>query len=378
METADNQSATSKSRRETVRSLLEEAEKRSAGVPGLAKALEGASRILVQSHMNPDPDTVGAALALRQILEDCYGKTAVACYRGMVGRAENRELLRLIGSQFLHISAVDEGSYDGVILVDCQPEFGFLPQADALPILAVIDHHPQGRLSGTIPFVDVRPEYGSTSTILAEYLQQEGLEPTPAVATALFYGLKTDTQDLSRRTSKPDVLAYEWLHERIDREYLARIENPRLTREYFQSLVPALGRAVTYNNSIITEIGPMPYSDMVAEVADRLIRLEDTEWAVCFGMHGQRIYLSVRSAHPNRDAGDLVKAVLRNDGVGGGHDTMAAGRIQLLDNSEESYVRVVKGMWNRFLAALGEDPTEGRRLIDDGAFHGRIELGHED
>lgn len=342
------------------------------GLPALRRVLENAGRVLVQSHINPDPDTVGSALALKLILSRVFQKEVQACYRGMVGRAENREMLRLIGGDFLHVSRVDEFSFDGVILVDCQPEDGFLPGGTGLPILGVIDHHPLSKGSRTIPYVDVRPHYGSTSTILTEYLRELEVEPTMEVATALFYGLKTDTCDLSRRTSEADVKAYEWLRERVDRQFLARIENPKLAKEYFESLIPALGRAMVYGKTVVTEIGPMPYSDMVAEVVDRLIRLEGAEWAVCFGLHNQRIYLSVRTSHPSRDAGELVKAVLRGEGVGGGHDMMAAGRVQLLDSSEETYIRVVTGLWDRFLAALGEDPAAGRRLIADGAFGQRV------
>lgn len=339
--------------------------------PELVHALADADRILVYSHLNPDPDTVGAALALRQLLGQCHGKEVTACYRGIIGRAENRMLMTLLGADLLHASRVDEESFDGIVLVDCQPDYGFLPE-QGLPILGVIDHHPLSPASNGVPFVDVRPEYGSTSTILVEYLRASGLEPTREVATALFYGLKTDTQDLSRRTGEWDVAAYDWLLPRIDRQVLSRIENPPLTREYFECFASAVGRARTFNTAVLTEIGRMPYSDMVAEVADRLIRLENMEWSVCFGMHGQRIYLSVRTSHPTRDAGELVKAVLRDEGVGGGHDTMAAGRVQLLDDSDETYIRIVTELWDRFLAALGEEPDSGRRLVTDSGFPERI------
>ena len=339
--------------------------------PALVGALAEAQRILVYSHLNPDPDTVGAALALRQLLGVRKDLHVTACYRGIVGRAENRMMLSLLGGDLVHASRLDESRFDGIVLVDCQPDYGFLPE-QGLPILGVIDHHPLSPASNGIPFVDVRPEYGSTSTILVEYLREAGMEPTRDVATALFYGLKTDTQDLSRRTGEWDVAAYEWLLPRIDRECLAKIENPPLSREYFECFASAVGRARTFNNACLTEIGRMPYSDMVAEVADRLIRLDSMEWSVCFGMHGQRIYLSVRTSHPTRDAGELVKAVRRDEGVGGGHDTMATGRVQLLDDSDETYIRIVTELWDRFLAALGEDPGDGRRLVTDSGFPERI------
>lgn len=351
--------------------ITEDAEEKPAVRTQLLTALDDADRLLIYSHLNPDPDTVGAALALRHLLQECCGKRVTACYRGIIGRAENRTLMKLLGKDLRHASKVDESGFDGILLVDCQPDYGFLPE-QGLPVLGVIDHHPLSPASSGIPYVDVRPDYGATSTILTEYLQEAGLEPTREIATALFYGLKTDTNDLARRTGSWDVAAYDWLLPRIDRQALARIETPSLSRDYFECFAAAVGRARTYNNAVLTEIGRMPYSDMVAEVADRLIRLEGMEWSVCFGMHGQRIYLSVRTSHPTRDAGELVKAVLRDEGIGGGHDTMAAGRVQLLDDSDETYIRIVTELWDRFLAALGEDPGSGRALVSDGGYETRI------
>ncbi len=342
----------------------------------LASAVESADRLLIYSHLNPDPDTVGAALALRFLLQERYGKRVTACYRGIIGRAENQTLMQILGADLKHASTIDEASFDGILLVDCQPDYGFLPEV-GLPVLGVIDHHPLSAASSGVPYVDVRPDYGATSTILAEYLQEAEIEPTREIATALFYGVKTDTNDLSRRTGAWDVAAYDWLLPRIDRQALARIETPSLSREYFECFAAAVGRARTYNNAVMTEIGRMPYSDMVAEVADRLIRLDAMDWSVCFGMHGQRIYLSVRTSHPTRDAGELVKAVLRDEGVGGGHDTMAAGRVQLLDDSDETYIRIVTELWDRFLTALGEEPDGGRALVTDGGYETRIHPSEE-
>ena len=339
----------------------------------LGSALENFESVLIYSHMNPDPDTVGSALALRLLLKQRFNIDSTVCYRGMIGRAENRELMRTLGRDMVHAAQVDQDDYGAALLVDCQPDYGLLPGKNKLPIIGVIDHHPISPSSSGITFTDVRPDYGSTSTILVEYLQSADIEPDPVIATALFYGLKTDTQDLSRRTEAPDVAAYDWLQSRIDRPALSKIENPPRTREYFQRFTGALGRAVVYKKTVITELGSMPYTDMVAEIADRMLQLEGMRWAVCFGTREQRIYLSVRTSHPTRDAGTLVKSVLQGDGVGGGHDTMAAGRVQLLEDSEETYVRKVSELWRRFLDELGEEPGSGRRLVDDCGFALRIE-----
>lgn len=341
--------------------------------PPFGEVLQDVDDLLIYSHMNPDPDTIGATLGLRFLLRERYGKKVDMCYRGFVGRAENREMMKTLARDMVPAREVDQSEYDGCVLVDAQPDYGFDATLDRLKLLAVVDHHPVTLKPGQVPLADVRPDYGATSSIVVEYLQAEGLDPTPGVATALFYGLKTDTMDLSRRASAADISAYEWLLPRIDRKILARIENPPLSRAYFDTFAAAVTRAVVYRRTVVTELGRVTYPDMVAEIADRFIRLDGTQWSICFGMHEQRIYFSVRTNHPTRDAGEVVKAVLGDEGVGGGHDTMAAGRIQLLEESEETYRRVVSALWARFLEVLGEEPSDVRGLVRDAPSTARVE-----
>ena len=330
----------------------------------LQRVLEPVRNVLVYSHMNPDPDTIGAAVGLRLLLEH-LGKNCLVAYRGMIGRAENKKLLELAAPEIRSARDVDQSRFDGAFLVDAQPSFGFDEKLDRLPLLGIIDHHPLVGPLPAVPFCDIRPHYGSTCTIVAEYLMEAGIEPSRAAATALFYGLKTDTRDLTRRASPADERVYEWLVTRVDRSLLTRIENPPLTRAYFDGVAAGVSRAIVYQSTLLTELGPMPYPDMVAQIADNLARLEGLQWIVCFGMHEHRVYFSVRNAGPTRNAGEVVRRVLADSGVGGGHDTMAAGRVQLVEDSEDAYLRIVAQLWSRFLEVLGEDPLRGRRFVRD-------------
>ena len=73
-----------------------------------------------------------------------------------------------------------------------------------------------------------------------------------------------------------------------------------------------------------------------------------------------------------------MKTVLRSDGVGGGHDTMAAGRIQLPDVTEATYLRIVSELWQRFLVALGERAGDGRRMVGSSRMPLRVPRGATD
>lgn len=341
--------------------LLEGAEQ---SLVRLRSALGERKHFLIYSHMNPDPDTVGSALGLRFLLERVFGRHAAVCYRGIIGRAENRELVRLLAPDLKPARLVPQEQFEASFLVDCQPDFGFNGEVDRVPLLGVFDHHPDSGSARGLAFSDIRPGYGSTSTIITEYVRAAGEEPGAVVASALWYGLKTDTADLSRRSSPADFAARDWLALRVDRAALAAIENPKLSRSYYASLMTALSRAVCWRELVMTEIGRLPYPDMVAEIADRLIRMEQVQWSVCCGLHEKRLYLSVRTSHPTLDAGLLVKRVLRGRGAGGGHDTMAAGRIELADEGRETYRVAVEDVWQRFREALELAGVTGERLIE--------------
>ena len=334
-----------------------------APLDGLAKAVAGVGRVLVYCHMNPDPDSLGSALAMEQVLAEGFGKKTATCYRGIVGRAENRRVVELLAPRMSPARRVDQSGYDAAFLVDAQPDFGYLPELDKLPLLGCVDHHPWTASTGALPYHDVRSGYGSTCTILVEYLRTFGLEPDARVATALFYGIKTDTLDLSRRTGERDLDAYEWLFRRVDRGLLAQVQNPPLDRAYFEELRKGIGRAVTYRRAVLTELGRVSYPDMVAEIADRLLRLEGMQTSVCFGAHEGRLHVSVRTSNPDADAGTIVRAILGDDGVGGGHAQMAAGRVEMGDVPREVYLATVSRLWKRFLRHEGESAASGRTLL---------------
>ena len=116
-------------------------------------------------------------------------------YGGLIGRAENRAMVRQLRMPVLPVHRVNANEFDLLGLVDTQPEIGnhSLPDAD-LPVVC-IDHHPARPESEQMAFHDVGGDAGATSTLLTNYLRAAGVTPRPPVATALFYGIKSDTRD---------------------------------------------------------------------------------------------------------------------------------------------------------------------------------------
>jgi nanoRNase/pAp phosphatase (c-di-AMP/oligoRNAs hydrolase) len=175
----------------------------------------------------------------------------------------------------------------------------------------------------------VRPEIGALSTLLTGYLRAASIEPEPPLATALFYGIKTDTMRLARAASQEDIEAYFFLHPLVETEALAEIENAQVEREYFVKLVEALQGARVYDGVVITYLGEMNRPDLAAEMADLLLRLKGVWWAVCMGVYEDTLILAVRARGPYGGAERLADSIVAERGTAGGHGAMAGAQIPL-------------------------------------------------
>jgi nanoRNase/pAp phosphatase (c-di-AMP/oligoRNAs hydrolase) len=205
----------------------------------LEEALKHTKRLVVLTHDNPDPDSVSSALALAYIVKSRFKIPTSVKYGGIVGRAENRAMIRVLG---LRVSPLgDPSALKGCdfAVVDMQPMTGnnSFPK-NRRPII-VIDHHVL-RKTTKAEYIDIRTDYGATATILTEYLLESGLEIPADLATALSYGISSETQDLGREAREKDIQAYLALFPISNKKKLALIEHPKLSRDHFMTLSRAL------------------------------------------------------------------------------------------------------------------------------------------
>lgn len=321
------------------------------------------ARVLILSHDNPDPDSLASAAALRFLLAELCAAEGLLAFGGIVGRAENRALLRYLPIKAHPVEALSLAEFDLVALVDTQPGTGnnSLPP-DRLPGI-VIDHHPPHRQTRQVPFRDIRRGYGATSTILTQYLRAAGLSPDARLATALSYAIQSETQDLGREASQADVEAALYLYPFTNRRLLSRIEYSRVPPEYFRALGRVLKRATIHDGVVVSRLGELEYPDMVAEMADLLLRLEDARWAICLGTYGENLFLSLRTSEGDVNAGAFIRRVVGRTGAAGGHGMMAGGRIRLKDRGAKAVARLEERLIRRFLRALKIPPGPGVRLV---------------
>ncbi len=331
-------------------------------IEALFTTLTDVDTLLILPHNDPDPDAVAGAVALKYLLTQKTDINVHIVYQGIIGRAENKAMVSYLGSPLQLISTVNTSPPVHFALVDTQPGVGNNALPSDTPATIVIDHHPYREETGSVPFADVRLEVGSTSTILTEYLQAAQLEPEPQLATALFYGIKTDTMGLSRGAGSADAAAYFYLQPKIDADALIAIERAQVPADYFKSFDTALHTTRIYENSVvISYIGNMAYPDLTAEIADVLLRLEGSQWVVCMGVYERELIMSVRTRSRQGGAGILARTVTGAQGKAGGHGAMAGGQIPL---QQKNAVQLASQIRRRILEYLNLAPdTRWQTLV---------------
>jgi nanoRNase/pAp phosphatase (c-di-AMP/oligoRNAs hydrolase) len=318
--------------------------------------------IIVQN--TPDPDAIAAAAALRELANERHEIACSIGHSGGVWRAENLALLKYLGLNTRSLVDLDLDRFDRLSMVDAQPGAGNVNFDPSVRLDVVIDHHPIRRETRSARFTDVRSRYGATSTILFEYLKQAKIEiPTP-VATAMVYGIRSDTQDLGRESTRADVDAFLDLYPLANPRALGRIVQATLPRTYFSKLRNALDDARIHGDRIVSYLGQLESPEMVAEAADLLLRAEGIQWAMTMGIIDDTLHLSLRTTDRERHAGRVARNLGGRSGFGGGHQALAAAQIPLeeTDLSERKLRTRMRDLTKRFLRATGDAKEPGKRL----------------
>jgi nanoRNase/pAp phosphatase (c-di-AMP/oligoRNAs hydrolase) len=320
--------------------------------------------ILILTHNNPDPDSLASALALKYFLKQACRVDSLIAFGGVVGRAENKAMLRYLKIDARPFSEISIKRFSVVALVDTQPGAGNNSLPKSIVPSIVIDHHrPIRAATRKVPYVDIRTGYGSTSTILTEYLRDAGIEGLDrTVATALLYGIKSDTRDLGRGTGPRDMDAYLFLYPWVRFRVLSKIENPQLSRVHFKLFEQTIHNAMVYGDVVMSDVGHINNADILAEMADLLIRLEGMRWALSVGEYGGDIYFSVRAKRAGVQADRIVRRMVEKIGSAGGHDMVAAGKITKALVPDKDYAAIVKTLVTRFLKGVKRDDAQGRPL----------------
>lgn len=324
-------------------------------VKGLVAVIKDAGKdgVAIFCHDNPDPDTLASGWALHHICDHNRVK-AELFFGGELALPASKELVKRLRIPVRGLATAEEveevvSRHSKVALVDsARPgENNCLP-VNVVPNI-VIDHHSTSASVKGGEFYEIRGNVGSTSTIMTKYFIQLHLPMDLRIATALFYGIKTDTGNFTKNVSPSDLMAAAYLSSFVYKPLLDIFEAPPLPR----STIEAFGRAIDSRSRkgsvTLAWLGDLPDRSAIPMVVDFLMQEEGVLTAVTIARVGDTLQLSARNKDKDVHIGEVLHRAFKGTGSAGGHATSAGGQVPidaLRDDGidVEAIVERVKGM----------------------------------
>ncbi len=275
--------------------------------------------------INADPDALATAMAVKRLLRYKVKSVTIA-HPNEIRRLNNQAMVKRLRIPLEKLKDVKIDNYSKRVMVDSQPNH--LPCFEKIKIHAIIDHHPvAGEFDSE--FIDIRPEYGATSTMAVEYLRAAGMKPSVALATALFYGIKVDTQDFEQKSVLADGVAFRYLFNIANRDLVRKFELTDLRRSELKYFSIALAELKFSKGRYYTHLGRVRSPDVLVIVADFLNHVGEIDWVFVSGVHGEKLVVIFRCDGYRKSAGKLADRIFGSLGSAGGHKGAARAEVPL-------------------------------------------------
>lgn len=308
--------------------------------------------VYIQTHNFPDPDAIASAYGLKRLLAT-RGIEASICYKGKIDRYGTGRLCEILDIELLNVEDLTEvlTDEDEVILVDSQKGNSNIINITGDEIIC-IDHHPYNDKC-QYRFQDIRPAVGACATMIAQYFMENDIAMDKKIATALTYGIRIDTHNLSRGVSKLDIEMLYRMYDDCDYEEIHTLENSNLCFEDLVAYSKAISSIEVYDNISFADTGEDCPEALIASVSDFMLALVEVSFSVVYSRRGDGIKLSVRSEKSSLDAGKITAEALQGIGNGGGHAAMAGGFVPFA-GSDGKAVILIDQIKERFFSTIAK------------------------
>jgi nanoRNase/pAp phosphatase (c-di-AMP/oligoRNAs hydrolase) len=272
-----------------------------------------------------------------------FGITAEIIYVNPIEKANSKQMIEMFDIPMTlrdEKDLIPEDCY--LVLVDSQPGNANISCLGDDKI-AVIDHH-KDLDGGQFAFSDIRPNIGACATIIATYYCDLDVPFSMNVATALVYGIMNDTNNLTRLNNKLDLEMFYYLYDLANLNKIKNIKMNEIGRDDIQAYAKALANIEIYKNIGFVHIEDCNDS-LLGTISDMVYTIEGVNIVVSYARRYDGVKLSIRSGLDYIYADQLVKFIIDEKGLGGGHNEMAGGfipieNIDFIDYRElDTYVR---------------------------------------
>lgn len=295
----------------------------------LLQDLEEFNPITIQCHDNPDADTMASGYGLYCYFKD-KGKDVRLIYSGKnkIKKSNLRMMVDTLGIPIEYVKPLEEGynRVEGLLItVDCQYGEGNVTRIDADEV-AIIDHH-QVEVEG-VELTNIFPGLGSCSTLVWKMITDGGYKITDenGLGTALYYGLYTDTAQMSEIYNPLDKDMRESLE--FDNSYITMFRNSNITLKELEIAGIAMLRYSYNEEHEFAVIRSQPCDpNILGLISDFLLQVDQIKTCLVFNETEDGYKISVRSCIKEVNASELAAYITEGIGSGGGHYEKAGGFV---------------------------------------------------
>ena len=313
------------------------------GLKELINVIDKDRKLYIQMHRPPDPDCLASAVVLSDILQVLGFKSNVV-YTGVISKTGTLELINDLDIKLISLDSEKNKNLitdkDQIIVVDCQKENSNVAKL-AGEYIACIDHHPELD-SKEYKYVDIQPDYGACSSLIYKYAKDFDYKINPSQAALLIYGIRIDTDDLSRKKYMLDIDIFSELYKLADLGILSRIGRNSIRPEDISTTIKTYENLTIQGNVAYSFAGGDKPKESLAELADKIISLAGILFVVVYSKCFNGYSFSIRSQSYIMDAGKIAKyAFSKINGDGGGHKYMAGGiipKVSFMDLKSEKAI----------------------------------------
>ncbi|MDR0355377.1 MAG: DHH family phosphoesterase [Deltaproteobacteria bacterium] len=294
---------------------------------GLFKPFVHEDKVLIV--INADPDSIASSVALKRLLWRKVASVTIASVNE-VRRPDNLRLMSAMKLNLPNLSDLDLSHFTKLAMVDSQPHHS--PLTASLKFALVVDHHPLPTSHAyAVPDVsDIRPDFGATATIFVNYLKAARIKPNGLLATALFYAIKTDTQNFVRQGQIEDMKAFRYLYPMVHVPMLSNIEQAPISKQSFKVIHAALNQICFGKSFAAVHFEALDFPDTLVLAADFLMQIDGVNRAVTSGVFDGKLIVVMRSAGiRSSNLGRLAQTAFGQYGSAGGHKNMARAEMEI-------------------------------------------------
>ncbi len=276
--------------------------------------------------ISADPDALASAMAVKRLLSYRVGSVTIG-YPNEIRRLNNLTMVERLKIPIERLHTLPVNDYSKRVLLDSQPTHQ--PCFEKLDFDVVIDHHPVTE-GWDAQFIDIRPEYGAVSSMMVEYLRAAGIKPSVALATALYYGIKVDTQDFEKKNMQlADGISFRYVFNIANRNLVRKFELTELRRSELKYFKIALSEVKTSKGRAYVHLGRVGTPDIQVIIADFLNRVDKFDWVLVSGIYGEKLVVIIRCDGYRKNAGKLAQKTFGEYGPAGGHREAARAEVPL-------------------------------------------------